>query len=278
MNGPPPCAQARRTDRLVPVRPRPGGRTTLSVLLGTAVVVAWLRVDTTGGLLHPGGGAALARIARSLLQPDLSPAFLVIVAEAAALTLAYAVAGLTVALVIGLPGAVVVSGALAARPAVRRLSTVGARGVFGALRASHELVWALLFLTILGPTPLAGVLAIGIPYGATVARVLGEHLQNTPPGPLEALASAGAGRGQQLVYVRLPMAGADLLAYVAYRFECAVRAAAVLSFIGLGGIGYRLTLSLHDLRFDRAWTLIAVLVLLIAGIDTASSRLRRGLT
>jgi phosphonate transport system permease protein len=139
-------------------------------------------------------------------------------------------------------------------------------------------VWALLLLTVLGLTPLAGVLAIGIPYGATLARVLGEHLQNVPREPVEALAMTGATPWQQLAYARIPLASADIFAYLAYRFECAVRAAAVLSFIGLGGIGYRLTLSLHDLRFDRVWTLIAALVAIIAAIDVVSGRIRRTMT
>ncbi len=264
--------------RLVGVRPRPRGRTALSVILFGAVALAILRLDHPTGLLHQGGGQALARIARSVLSPDLSPAFLAIVAAAAMLTIAYAVTGMTVALLIAIPGAIIVSGALIDDRAVRWTVSTGARGLFGALRAIHELVWALLFLTILGLTPLAGVLAIGIPYGATLARVLGEHLQNVPREPLEALVTAGASRWQQLVYVRVPIASANMFAYVAYRFECAVRAAAVLSFIGLGGIGYRLTLSLHDLRFDRAWTLIGALVVTIAAIDVASGRVRRRLT
>lgn len=257
------------------VRPSPSTRTALSVLLVAAAVVAALGVDWRSGVLGQGGIRAAAQIARSLLAPDLSPAFLLIVGRAALLTVAYAVAGMTVALVVGLPGAVLVSGALARRKVPRVVTSTGARGVFGALRAIHELVWALLLLTILGLTPVAGILAIGIPYGATLARVLGEHLQNVPEEPLTALRSVGASSWQVLVHGRLPMAGADMLAYLAYRFECAVRAAAVLSFIGLGGIGYRLTLSLADLRFDRVWPLLGALVLLIALIDVASGRARQ---
>lgn len=276
-SGPTGPTTASRRDSLVLTRPRPSARGTLTVLLVAAFLAALLGLGDTGGLVHQGGADAAVRIARSLLAPDLSPEFLGIVAGAALLTVSYAVAGMTVALVIGIPGAVLLSGVLVRRRTVRAASSVLARGVFGSLRAMHELVWALLFLTILGLTPVAGILAIGVPYGATLARVLGEHLQSVADEPIEALTTSGASRWQALSYGRIPMAASDMVAYLAYRFECAIRAAAVLSFIGLGGIGYRLSLALHDLRFDRVWPLIGALVLLIAVVDVGSARTRRAL-
>lgn len=261
--------------RLTLVRPRPTQRTLLSGLLLGVFLAALTQAGMGSGLVHQGGGAAALRIARSLLAPDLSVEFLAIVGMASLMTVSYAIAGMTVAIAIGIPGALLVSGVLIDNRAARAVSAVLARGAFGAIRGIHELVWALLLLAILGLTPVAGVLAIGIAYGATLARVLGEHLQNVPVSPIEALTTVGASRWHVLAYVRVPMAGGDMLAYLAYRLECAVRAAAVLSFIGLGGIGYRLTLALHDLRFDRVWPLLAALVVLIALIDLASGRVRR---
>lgn len=257
------------------VRPRPSSRGLLTFLLAAAVVATLLAVDTGGGFLNPGGLQAARALAISLFSPDLSPGFLLVVADAALITLSYAVAGTTVALAVGLPGALLVSGVLTLRPLMRASSVGVARAVFGTLRAVHELVWALLLLTILGLTPLAGVLAIGLPYGATIARVLGERLQDVPDEPLQALRSTGASPWQVLCYGRLPLAAGDLSAYLFYRFECAIRAAAVLSFIGLGGIGYRMEIALADLRFGQVWTLLAVLVAIITVVDALSGRVRR---
>lgn len=255
-------------------RPRLSGRGVLGGLLAAAFAVAALGIDWEAGLMHAGGLRAARQMAASLLTPDLSPAFLAIVADAAVVTLAYAVAGISVALLIGLPGAVLVSGTLT-RGRSLRLATAGAgRAAFGAARAIHELVWALLMLSILGLTPMAGVLAIGIPYGATIARVLGERLQDVPTAPLAALRSTGASAWQELIYGRLPMAGADMLAYLFYRWECSIRAAAVLSFIGLGGIGFRIEIALADLRFEQVWTLLGALVLIIVAVDWLSGQAR----
>ena len=256
---------------LVPVRPRPGSRSLLTALLVGAVVVSLLAVEVEGA---SGGGAAARELLTSLVQPDLSPGFLATVAEAAVLTVAYAVAGMSVAVVVGVPGALLVSGVLARRRTSRAVTVVATRGVLATLRAVHELVWALLLLTVLGLHPLSGVLAIGIPYGATMARVLGDRLLDVPRAPLDALTAAGASPEQLLLYGRLPLAGADLAGYLFYRLECAVRAAAVLSFIGLGGIGLRIEVALADLRFDQVGTLLLALLLLVVAVDATARAAR----
>lgn len=257
----------------VPVRPRVQRRGVLTALLAGAFLASVVAVAGED-LLHPGGAAAARQLAGSLLRPELSSGFLATVAEACVLTVAYAAAGMSVALVIGVPGAFLVSGVLARRRAVRVVSSGAGRVLFVGLRAIHELVWALLLLSILGLTPLAGILAIGIPYGATVARVLGERLQDVPAAPPAALETAGASPWQVLCYARLPLAGADMIGYLFYRFECAVRSAAVLSFIGLGGIGYRIEIALADLRFEQVWTLLAALVVVIVVVDRVSAVVR----
>lgn len=261
--------------RLVTSRPRPGARPLLALLLAAALVLSLLALDPPEGLLDRGGLRVAGQMLASLLRPDLSPAFLAQVAEASLLTLAYAVAGMSVALAIGLPGAVLVSGSVARRTLTRLPLVGGSRGVFATLRAPHELVWGLLFVQVLGFHPLAGILAVGLPYGAIIARVLGERLQDVSEGPLAALRSAGASPAQVLWYGRVPIALPDMIGYVMYRFECAVRVSAVLSIIGLGGIGQQLEIVLYDLRYEGMWPLLAALVLMIVGIDWLSARLRR---
>lgn len=260
-----------------PVRRWRSGRARLTFVLCTAFVISLSVVVVQSGGWHPGGFAFGFRLLRSVASPDLSPAFLLLAAEAALVTVSYAVSGMSLAIALGLPGALLVSGVMARHGLLRNTVVVASRAVFGAIRAVHELVWALVFLILLGPVPLAGVLAIGLPYGATIARVLGERLQDVPDPPLEALRTAGARRWQLLFYGRIPLASADGVAYLWYRFECALRSAAVLSFIGLGGIGYRIQIALADLRFGQVWTLLAVLVLLILALDRMSGRIRHRL-
>jgi phosphonate transport system permease protein len=81
-----------------------------------------------------------------------------------------------------------------------------------------------------------------------------------------------------LLYGRLPMALPDMLSYTFYRFECAIRSAAIFSFVGVRGLGYELQLSLDDLLFEQVWTLLFFLVALVVLVDLWSSWTRRSLT
>ncbi|MBW3577575.1 MAG: ABC transporter permease subunit [Actinobacteria bacterium] len=260
---------------LVLGRPRPGRRIVLTAVLVAAVAASIAAVDVSGGVLHPGGAAALGALLQAAVTPEVSAAFLSrTVLPATALTVAYAVAALTVAVAVGIPGALVASGVLAHRRLWRGVTAGPVRAALGFLRSIDELIWALLFVNVLGLHPLAGVLGIGLPYGATIGRVLAERFQDVPEEPLAALRGAGASEAQVLLYGRLPSALADMTSYVLYRFECAVRAAAVLSFVGLGGVGLELTVLLADLEFRRVWTLLYALVVVIVAVDALGGRLR----
>jgi len=182
---------------------------------------------------------------------------------------------MTLALVTGVPLGVLASGVLQTGRFKRVGVMAGARALLALLRSVHEIIWAILFVAAFGLTPVVGVLAIGVPYGGILGRIIAERLQDAPPRPLDALASTGASQSEVLVYGRLPASIADIVSYTFYRLECAIRAAAVLTFVGLGGIGLRITTSLDDLAFDRAWTAVFMLVLLVIAIDLWSAMARK---
>ena len=228
--------------------------------------------------MHTGGGQAALKFLLALFPPDLSPYFLAIVFKAAWQTLAYSVAGLTVALLIGFPLGVVASGVVFSPSSKSRGPWMAAsRVLLGAMRAVHELVWAVLLVTALGLSPMAAIIALGLPYGGILGRIYADQLQDVPQEPLRALQAAGASPFRLLFYGYLPMAMPDLLGYTFYRFECAVRAAAIMSFVGIQGLGYQIQLSLYDLLFNQVWTLLLVMVAIIVVVDLWSSRVRRSL-
>ena len=79
------------------------------------------------------------------------------------------------------------------------------------------------------------------------------------------------------MYGRLAMALPDMLSYTFYRFECAIRAAAIMSFVGIAGLGYQIQLSLDELIYGQVWTLLIFLVLLILVVDVWSTVVRKRL-
>ena len=249
----------------------------LTLLLLAALGWSMWEVDWTGPVVHTGGAAAAGEFFGALFSLDLSPSFLKVVLEASWYTVAYAVAGITLAGSLGLVLGVVASGVLARSRSVRWPVMVGTRALLAVLRSIHELVWAWLFVVAIGLSPMAAILALAIPYGGILGRIYSDILNDVPQEPLQALRASGASEWKVFLYGRLPMALPDMISYTFYRFECAVRAAAVMSFVGIAGLGYQIQLSLDDLKFDQVWTLLLFLTDIIVVVDLWSSSVRRRL-
>jgi phosphonate transport system permease protein len=143
------------------------------------------------------------------------------------------------------------------------------------MRSVHELLWALLFLAAMGISPAAAVLAIAIPYGGTLAKIVSEMLDESPPQSADALRALGATRLQVFLFGRLPRALPDILAYAFYRFECAVRSSAVLGFFGYATVGLYLKQAFENLHYREVWTYLLSMLLLVLVLEAWSSRLRR---
>lgn len=235
-------------------------------------------VNWGGPLVHTGGGRSALKFFLALFPPDLSPDFLSIALKASWQTVVYAVAGMTLAIIIGFPLGIVASGTVLVHSSPVRVPVMaGTRFFLGGLRAVHELVWAVVLVAAIGLSPMAGIIALGLPYGGILGRVYAEILQDVPAEPIRALRASGASPLRVLLYGYIPMALPDILSYTFYRFECAIRAAAILSFVGIQGLGYQIQLSLHDLLFSQVWTLLLFLVALIIVVDLWSTRIRRSL-
>lgn len=253
-------------------------RRLLTILLLLAFGWSLTSVPWNSGLIHSGGFGALREIGSSLFKPDLSASLLRTGVTAAWQTLAYAIAGLSLALVIGFPLGIAASGILSRSSWSRRLNQGVFRFILALLRSIHELVWAWLFVAALGLSPMAAVLALGIPYGGILGRIYSELLQDVPEEPLRGLRSSGASEWKVFWHGRLVMALPDMLSYTFYRLECGIRSAAILSFVGLGGLGYQIQISLDDLNYERAWTFIFILVALVLIVDLWSSLVRGKIT
>jgi phosphonate transport system permease protein len=239
-----------------------------------------------GPVINRGGWTLALQFARAALHPDLSADLARLTLDSTLTTLAFAVAGTTLSVALGLLFGILSSEVFwqlvfperaARRPIRQRVPLLTVRAGLAVPRAIHEAIWGLFFINILGLDPLVAVLAIGIPFGAITARIFAAILDETPRDALRALESSGVGPVRAMLYGLLPLALPDLLSYTFYRLECAIRAAAVLGLIGAGGLGYQLLLSLQSLRYEQVWTFLYALILVSALTDAWSSFLRRRL-
>lgn len=244
-------------------------------------VLAWtLHRSLPAGapLINPDGLPVLTDLLGSLLHPALSATFLWVVLKACVVTVAFAALGGTGALLIGLVGGLILSDAAwGRRPALLvRVLRWPLRVALVLTRSVHELIWALMLVSVLGLDPVVAVLAIAVPFGAQTAKVYAETFDSAASGPLESLRQAGARPVAAWAYGLFPSTVPLLGSYAFYRFECAIRSAVLLGVVGIGGLGAELVVSLESRHWDQVWTLIGAVVALSAVIDIGSSRFRAG--
>ena len=145
-------------------------------------------------------------------------------------------------------------------------------------RSVHELLWGTLFLAALGMGPLAAVFALTIPFSGTFAKIFSEMIDEADPSAARALELAGAGPLQVVCFALLPAALPDMIAYTLYRFECGLRSAAVMGFMGVLTLGYYIKASFVNLHYHEVWTYLYALIFLIVFFEKWSDAIRRRLT
>lgn len=234
--------------------------------------------------------ANVGKFVRGMFPPALSPEFLRLMVRPALETLHISVMGTLMAVVIGFPLGLLATSSLTWQGILHERRTRAgrwllglvpygvARAVLSVFRAIPEYVWAFMFVRAVGLGPFPGVLAIGVAYGGMLGKVYSEILESVNPRPLETLHAAGASRPGVVLYGFVPEALPPLVSYTLYRWECAIRASAILGFVGAGGLGQQVELSMRMFQFDEVLTLLAILLGLVAAVDAISGRIRARLT
>ncbi len=195
-------------------------------------------------------------------------------AERAAETVAMAAIGTTMAVLLALPTAVLASRNITAWPWLYRPT----RWLLNGLRGIDGFVFALLFVAAVGLGPFAGVLGVALHTWGSAAKLLADAIENADLAPVAALRNCGAGHFAALAYALGPQMLPLALSIALYLFEFNVRASTVLGVVGAGGIGIELKNSLDLLDFNRLFTILAIIVLLVTAIDFLAGWLRRRLT
>lgn len=227
---------------------------------------------------------ATARFLAAFFPPAHSVDFLRLVATATWETIAIATAGMALALLVAIPMTFLATERLSlSRLGTGRISFTGqlirqaVRWLLVLLRSVPELVWALLFVRIVGLGPTAGVLAIALTYCGMLGKVYAEILESADPHATDTLLRNGSGRISALLYGALPESASELVSYTVYRWECAIRGSVVMGFVGAGGLGQRMDESMKMLAGDEVATMLLVFILLVAAADGVSKFCRKRL-
>jgi len=150
-----------------------------------------------------------------------------------------------------------------------------AKSLLNILRTVPEMVWALIFVFLVGLGPFPGVLALGVHTGGVLGKLFGEVLEDVDQQPIESLQSTGANRLQILFYGILPQVLPQFISYTLYRWEVNIRVAAVLGFVGAGGLGQRIHIAISLFFENQLLTFLIFIYVLVTVVDYLSAYLRR---
>lgn len=150
-----------------------------------------------------------------------------------------------------------------------------ARRLMDAARAINELVFAILFVASVGLGPMAGVMALFVHNLGIISKLFSEAVEAIDMRPVEGIRASGGGHIHEIIYGVIPQVLPLWSSLTLYRFETLVRSATVLGIVGAGGIGFTFYESFRAFQYDRAATIIIVMVISVSLIDMLSSRLRK---
>lgn len=238
-----------------------------ALLLAVGASFAWLDIDF-GALFTRESAVGMGAFAASFFPPDLEADFVRKTLLGSLQTFAVAAVGTLLAAAFGI---------LFALPAAGRQGTAArrlARFAMNLLRSVPELVWATLMVLAAGLGPFAGTLALALHTTGVLGRLFAEAIENAPSAPETGLLDAGAGSAVAFVYGTLPLVWPQFIAYSLYRLEMNIRMAAVLGFVGAGGLGQMLYFHLSIFQQAQAATVLIAMLLLVLAVDGLSHLLR----
>jgi phosphonate transport system permease protein len=144
-------------------------------------------------------------------------------------------------------------------------------------RTVPEIVFALIFVVAFGLGPVPGVLAIMIHTVGALGKLFAEVVENIDMKPVEGVSSTGASWAMTVRFAVVPQVLSGFLSYALVRFEVNVRGAAVMGFVGAGGIGQDLLEAIRKFYYSDVSALLVMIIATVVIIDLISERLRHRL-
>lgn len=144
-----------------------------------------------------------------------------------------------------------------------------------ATRSINSLIWALVFVSILGPGVLAGILAIAVRSVGFIAKLLYESIEEIDPRQVEAIRSTGASAAQTMAYGFVPQILPAFIGINLFRWDINIRESTVLGLVGAGGIGLQLSASVNSLRWMDASSIFLTILILVLASEIVSAKIRK---
>jgi len=264
---------------------------TLLVMALLAIVISWSaqgsKVDFPM-LLGAEGRNNMAKFAASLFPPETSISYLLSLVQPIFETIQMSIMGIVLGAALAIPFAFAATRTLS-RSQIPDVGLVSrwlgghipyfiARNILNFLRTVPELVWALIFITAVGLGSFAGVLALAMHNAGLMGKIYAETMEGVQAGPVEAARVTGSNRLKIASFAVIPQALNGIVSYTLYLWECNIRTATILGFVGAGGIGQSIDIAMRLFRYNELLTLLAAVFLMVFLVDSMSAFIRRAFT
>lgn len=188
-------------------------------------------------------------------------------------TVAIAFLGTSIGTVFSIPFVLLASANLWRNPVVPRIG----KFILNVLRSFPELVYAIIFIRVVGPGAFAGVLAIGVHQIGMLGKLFTEEMEAMDETAVEACHAAGANGVQTFFYARIPELMSIYVSLILNHFEIGVRSASTLGLVGAGGIGATLIFAIQGRRWDRVSIVLLSIIVTVFALDVLTGYIRKKL-
>ena len=215
------------------------------------------------------GLSQLGWITVMMIPPDPGsslPAYLSALGE----TLSIALLGTTIAAVVALPFSL-----LAARNVIPSgWLRFPVRRFFDSIRGVDTLIWALVWINVVGLGPFAGVLAIALSDFGAFGKLFSEAIEAADRKQVEGIRASGGNALHEIRFGLMPQVLPVIAGQVLYFIESNTRSATIIGIVGAGGIGLQLAEQIRVLEWQKVSFLILMILVAVAAIDWISGKLR----
>jgi phosphonate transport system permease protein len=236
-------------------------------MAGLAVFAVWWLAISFGQIWS--GLSSLAKFV-ALMFPPSAGGHLDLLLKAMGETLAIAFLGTLIATVFAFPISFFAASNTSPHPIVRFF----VRRVLDTIRSVDALIWALVFVGVVGLGPFAGILAIAVSDTGALGKLFSEAIESTDERARESVLASGGTSFLAVRFGLLPQVLPIIAGQILYFFESNVRSATIIGIVGAGGIGLQLSEQIRTYDFDQVAFAVIMILITVAIIDWISGKLR----
>lgn len=141
-------------------------------------------------------------------------------------------------------------------------------------RCVPEVVYALIFVVAFGIGPFAGFLALTAHTTGALGKLFAEANENIDERQLEGVRAAGGNWFEVIRFAALPQVLPNFTTYTLWRLELNIRSAAIVGFVGAGGIGQELYQAISLNYYEDVSAIVLMIVVTITIIDLICEKIR----